>query len=43
LIQVAATERIPEGEPSRLEEVIDALIDLDDADKLPTGHGDGDR
>jgi hypothetical protein len=43
LIEVAATEGIPEGEPSRLEEVIDALIDLDDADKLPTGHGDGDR
>jgi hypothetical protein len=35
LIEVAATEGVPEGAPSRLEAVIDALIDLDDAEKLP--------
>lgn len=34
LIEVAATEGVPEAEPSRLQEVIDALIDLDDAGTL---------
>lgn len=34
LIEVAEAEGAPEGEPSRLDEVIDALIDLDDAGTL---------
>ncbi|HVT29733.1 MAG TPA: ETC complex I subunit [Lacipirellulaceae bacterium] len=32
LIEVAMTEGMPEGEPSRLDEVVDALIDLEDAE-----------
>lgn len=36
LIEVAMTEGMPDGEPSRLDEVIDALIHLEDADKLPS-------
>jgi hypothetical protein len=34
LIEVAMTEGMPQGEPSRLHEVIDALIDLEDAENL---------
>jgi hypothetical protein len=34
LTEMAATEGVPKGEPSRLQEVIDALIDLDDAGTL---------
>ncbi|SRR6266436_4144411 len=34
LIEVAMTEGMPQGEPSRLDEVIDALIDLEDAENL---------
>ena len=32
LIEVAMTEGMPQGEPSRLDEVVDALIDLNDAE-----------
>ncbi|MDR3420662.1 MAG: ETC complex I subunit [Xanthobacteraceae bacterium] len=32
LIEVAMNEGMPQGEPSRLEEVVDALIDLNDAE-----------
>jgi hypothetical protein len=34
LIEVAMTEGVPDGEPSRLDEVIEPLSDLEDADKL---------